>query len=102
MAGDKLTVTAQGREDDRSALGDLGVEEEAGRENQGELLEARAQLKCPKGHVRVSVTRRQRRDIPSRGKSAFRGTQVRQRTPGASSLRLKVGGVERVGKGWNK
>lgn len=31
---------------------------EAGSENQGEHLEAKAQLSCPKGHVRVSHARR--------------------------------------------
>lgn len=67
----------------KSTSGVLGVEEEAGSESQGELLEARVQLKCPKGHVRVSVTRRERRDVPSRENRAFRGIQIRQRTQGA-------------------
>lgn len=47
------------------------------RENQGELLEVKAQLTCPTGHVRVSHARRKRKDIRSRGYSVFRGIQSR-------------------------
>lgn len=47
------------------------------RENQGELLEVKVQLTCPKGHVRVGHARRKRKDIRSRGYSVFRGIQSR-------------------------
>lgn len=41
------------------------------RENQGELLEVKAQLTCPMGNVRVSHARRKRKDIRSRGYSVY-------------------------------
>lgn len=41
------------------------------RENQGELLEVKAQLTYPMGHVRVSLAKRKRKDIRSRGYSVY-------------------------------
>lgn len=68
------------------------------RENQGEFLDVKAQLKCPQGHVGVSHARRKRRDIQSRGDTVFRGIQSRQRIT-RSSLYLKVGGLWESRKG---
>lgn len=63
---------------------------EEGSEEQGELPEGKAQLKCPMGHVRVSDASRKKTDIRSRRDSGFRGIYIRQRTT-RGSLCLKVG-----------
>lgn len=57
---------------------------EATSENQGELLKAKAQLKCPQGHVRPSDARRKGTDIQSGGDSVFKDLQIRQRTTRSS------------------
>lgn len=56
---------------------------EARSENQGELPEAKAQLKCPQGHVRPTDARRKGTDIQSQGDSVFKSIHIWQRTTGA-------------------
>lgn len=74
------------------------------KKKQGELLKAKAQLKCPKGHVGVSHARRERTDIRSRGDCMFRGIHSGQKTTSSHCLKgegmweSRKGGWDNIGE----